>query len=206
GEYYVTHKKDNGNYRLIHKPRKSKKKNSPANIPDITYDRLVKNFIVVDSGVSDKTIKSYLSFFEKLNNKKSEFPKIRFEKKCVFIARKSLWNELSEKSKIPSTYIPNPRDLDDISETRSIPAISDCIVYFTPKYEVCYQNILLEQEDIKTVVVFDTEMDKIEQILQDKARFGFNLIILSNSLKPVKNQKIPCWNWFKEEMEIVNAI
>lgn len=113
---------------------------------------------------------------------------------------------MADKNKIPSTYLPNPREENNVSEIRSIPALHDCLVYFTPKYEVCYQNLLLKNEKIKAIVLFDTEVDQIEQILQDKPRFGFNIIVISNSFSPVKNQAIPCWNWFKEEIEIVNAL
>lgn len=206
GEYYTVRKLDNSNYRLINKPRKSRQQQSPANIPEITYDKLVTHYIKVESGVSDKTIKNYFSFFENLNESKVDFPRTRFEKKSVFIGKKKFWDSLTEKSKIPSTYLPNPRDENEISTINSIPALSDCLVYFTPKYDVCYQNILLKGEKIKTIVVFDTEANKIQQILQDKARFGFNLIIISNSFSPVKNEAIPFWNWFKEEIEIVNAL
>ena len=68
------------------------------------------------------------------------------------------------------------------------------------------KQILLKGEKIKTVVVFDTEAGKIEQILQDKSRFGFNLIVVSNSYSPLKNETVPYWDWFKEEIEIVDAL
>ena len=115
-------------------------------------------------------------------------------------------SSITEKAKIPSTYLPNPNDGNDVSIQKSIPALSDCLIYFTPKYEVCYQNILSKGEKIKTIIVFDTEADKIQQMLQDKVKFGFNLIILSNSFTPLKNDEIPFWNWFKEETEILNAL
>ena len=102
--------------------------------------------------------------------------------------------------------MPNPREESHLFETKSIPALSDCLVYFTPRYEVCYQNILLKGEKIKTIIVYDTEADKVEQMLQDKSKYGFNLIVLSNSYSPLQNQAIPCWNWFKEEVELVNSL
>lgn len=208
GDYYIVHKKNNSTYSLKHQPRKSKGYSAPANIPSITYDRLVKGFVKVDSdsGVRKKTIKSYFSFFETLNSEKSDFPRTRFDKKSVFIAKKPLWESLPNKDKIPCIYLPNPREENHLSEIKSIPALQDCLAYFTPKYEVCYQNVLLKGKKVKTIVLFDTEPDRIEQMLQDKNRFGFNLIVLSNSFLPVKNQSIPCWNWFKEEAEIVNAL
>jgi hypothetical protein len=206
GEYYLVSKVDEYSYRLRNQLRKSKKHKSPADIPKITYDRLVKGFVKVDSGVSDRTIKGYFNFFESLNSEKTEFPRTSFDTKSVFISKKPLWDSLNEKSKIPSIYLPNPREEYHLSETKSIPALSDCLVYFTPKYEVCYQQIIQQDKKIKTIIVFDTEASKIEQMILDKQRFGFNLIILSNSLSPQKNTSIPSWNWFKEEIDIVNAI
>jgi len=159
----------------------------------------------VDKG--SRQLKGYTQYFSDLNGGiKMDFTPTNFEKKTIFIARKSLWESITEKNKIPCSYLPNPREESNASEIKSIPALHDCLSFFTPKYEVCYQNILAKGEKIKTIIVFDTELDKIEQILQDKNRFGFNLIIISNNYSPLKNEAIPCWNWFKEEIEIVNAL
>lgn len=170
------------------------------------YDKLAKGYVKVEAGVRESTIKNYIKFFENLNNEKNEFLKLYFDKKTVFIAKKPLWDFLSERSKIPSVYLPNPNDGNDIHPIKSIPALSDCLCYFTPKYSLCYDNLLLKKINVKTIVVFDTEAINIQQMLLDKQRFGFNLIILSNSLTPQKNNSIPCWNWFKEEVELVNAL
>lgn len=142
GEYYLVCEIGDSAYRLNHQPRKNRKQKSPANIPSITYDNLVKGFVKVDSGIRDKTIKNYFSFFEKLNAEKIEFPRTNFERKIVFIAKKPFWESLIEKNKIPAKYLSNPREENHLSEIKSIAALSDCLVYFTPKYEVCYQNIL----------------------------------------------------------------
>jgi len=207
-QYYEIVKVENDNFSLRQILRKTKAEISPALLSGINYDRLTKNFVKIDAGkgISERTIKNYFAFFEELNNEKSEFPKTNFEKKTVFIAKKPLWDSLPNRNKIPCAYLPNPREENNTTETRSIPALQDCLAYFTPKYEVCYSNILTKNEKVKTIVVFDTEADKIEQILQDKAKFGFNLIVISNSISPLKSQSIPCWNWFKEEVEIVNAL
>ena len=173
----------------------------------IKYDDLVKNFIPIEQRTRQSTLQGYTKFFSELNDGlKLDFTPTNFEKKSVFIAKKPLWDSLTEKNKIPSIYLPNPREENGTSETKSIPALSDCLIYFTPKYEFCYQNILLKREKIKTIIVFDTEAEKIQQILQDKAKFGFNLIIISNSFLPLKNEEIPCWDWFREEIEIVNSL
>lgn len=207
-QYYEIIKVENDNFSLRQILRKTKAEISPALLSGINYDRLTKNFVKIDAGkgISERTIKNYFAFFEELNNEKSEFPKTNFEKKTVFITKKPLWDSLPNRSKIPCVYLPNPREEHGTTETRSIPALQDCLAYFTPKYEVCYSSILSKNEKVKTIVVFDTEADKMEQMLQDKAKFGFNLIIISNSIFPLKSQSIPCWNWFKEEVEIVNAL
>lgn len=205
-QYYEIISAGHNNYTLRQVLRKTSYNVFPVTIPNQNYDRLTKFYLKVDSGISEKTIKNYFSYFENLNSKKIDFPRINFEKKIVFISKKILWDCLADKNKIPSTYLPNPREENNVSEIRSIPALHDCLVYFTPKYEVCYQNLLLKNEKIKAIVLFDTEVDQIEQILQDKPRFGFNIIVISNSFSPMKNQAIPCWNWFKEEIEIVNAL
>lgn len=172
---------------------------------NVKYDNIVKNFIPIEKG--SRQLKGYTQYFSELNGGiKMDFTPTYFEKRTVFIAKKPLWDSIPHKNKIPCTYLPNPNDGNDLNPIKSIPALSDCLAYFTPKYEVCYQNILLKGEKIKTIIVFDTEPDKIQQMLQDKVRFGFNLIIISNSISPLKNEEIPCWNWFKEEIEIVNAL
>lgn len=171
----------------------------------IKYDDLIKKLIPITQG--GRTITNYINYFKNLNNGfVHKFTPTKFEQKSVFISKKPLWDNLKEKSKIPSVYLPNPREENRLTETRSIPALSDCIIYFTAKYEVCYHNLLSKGEKIKTIVVFDTEADKIQQMLQDKGRFGFNLIILSNSYFPTRTSSIPCWNWFKEELEIINEL
>lgn len=173
------------------------------------YDSLVRNFIPIGQGTRQTTLQGYTKFFSDLNNGlKLDFTPTNFERKTVFIAKKPLWDSLPNRNKIPCAYLPNPREEQNASSIRSIPALQDCLAYFTPKYEVCYSNILLRNEKVKTIVVFDTEADKIEQMVSDKNRFGFNLIIVSNSdfSKLLKSQSIPCWNWFKEEIEIVNAL
>ncbi|GAB4451627.1 MAG: hypothetical protein OHK0036_12280 [Bacteroidia bacterium] len=207
-QYYEIIKIENNKYTIRQILSKRKTEISPPTLLGITYDRLTKNYVKLkeDKGISERTIKNYFNFFENLNKEKCEFPRLNFDRKIVFISKKTFWDSLNIKSKIPSIYLPNPREENHLSEIKSIPALTDCLVYFTPKYEVCYQNILLQNKRLKSIIVFDTEVTSIEQMLLDKQRFGFNLIILSNSLNPQKNNSIPCWNWFKEEVELVNAL
>ena len=205
-QYYEIIRTVKDDYTLKQLLRKRKADISPAVIQGLSYDKLTKGYVKVDLGISEKTIKNYFSFFQELNNESSEFPKTNFEMKSVFISKRPLWDSLNIKGKIPSIYLPNPREESHLSEQKSIPALSDCMIYFTPKYEVCFQKLLRKNEKIKTIVVFDTEANKIQQMLQDRSRFGFNIIVISNSYTPIKYNAIPCWNWFKEEINIVNSL
>lgn len=206
-KYYEIIKKEGNSYSLLEQLRKNQK-HDPARLTNVSYESLCRKFVKIQTGVRDSTIKNYINFFKDINNQqnKEEFLKTYFEQKCVFIARKSFWDKLGVKTRIPSIYIPNPREENDNNEIRTIPALPDCIIYVTPKYEQCYQQILQQNNKVKTIVFLDTEEDKIQQVLQDKNRFGFNIIVLSNRPNPIRFNQIPCWNWFNEEIEIVNAL
>ena len=204
-QYYEITRSNLNKYSLRQVMRKNQQ-NSPALIPDISYDKLSKGYVKIDSGVSETTIKNYFEFFKGLNKRVNDFPRTYFEQKAVFIAKKTFWDELTIKGKIPSIYLPNPREENDHHETKSIPALPDCIMYVTPKYEICYQDILQKGKKINTIVVCDTELDEIEKIIQDRNRFGYNLVILTNSVNPTKSNQVRCWNWFREEVEIINSL
>jgi hypothetical protein len=205
-QYYEIIEVYQNNYTIRQVLRKTKNQEAPAIIPNIDYDKITKGFVKVDVGVSEKTIKNYFDFFIKVNNQNSDFLRSNFGMKSVFIAKRTLWDDLGIKKKIPSTYLPNPREENHVTETRSIPALSDCMIYFTPKYEVCYEQLLQKGKKIKTIVIFDTEVDKLNQIMQDQFKYKFNVIVLSNSTTPIKSELIPCWNWFKEELSIIDAL
>jgi len=199
-KYYIISSISNGKYTI----------NKIDNNTEITtdYEKLLKGYVKVEAeaGVRDSTIKNYIKFFEGLNHEKSDFLKLNFELKNVFITKKPLWEFLNERKKVPSIYLPNPNEGNEVHPIRSIQAISNCINYFTPKYDICYQQLLQKGEKIKTIVIFDTEADKLNQIMIDQQRFKFNVLVLSNSNSPIKSQLIPCWNWYKEELEIIDAI
>jgi len=205
-KYYEIIKAENRRYTIKQLLRKTKVEIFPAIISEINYVKITKGFVKVVSGVSEKTLRNYFDFFTKLNNQSSEFPRSNFDMKSVFISKKPLWDSLGIKAKIPSTYLPNPREESHLTETRSIPALSDCIIYFTPKYEVCYQQLLQKGVNIRTIVIFDTEAEKLNQIMQDQLKYKFNVLVLSNSNAPTKSDLIPCWNWFKEELAIIEAL
>ena len=172
-----------------------------------TFGELVEKFIPVSQRAQNETLLRFTSFFEKLNGKQvHDFTPTYFDHKSVFIAPKIFYDSLEAKNKIPTTYFPNPREENSTHETKSIPALPDSIMYFVPKYKVCYEKILQQGKKIHTVVVYDTEETEIEQIIQDKDRFGFNLIVLTNLAEPIKSSQVPCWNWYKEETVLVNTL
>ncbi len=207
GKQYEVISAKNGKYRLQEILRGNQINRYPAELPNRTYDILVTKFIPINTGVRDSTIKRFLNFFKENTKINDDLPRLYFNSKSVFISKKTFWDELEIKNVIPSTYLPNPREEDDPNEIKTIPALPDVVFYFTPKYEVCYQQLLFpEKVKIDTIVVFDTEEDKFQQIIQDKNRFGFNLIVLTNSIEPTKCSQVPCWNWYKEETDIVNTL
>lgn len=172
-----------------------------------TYENLVEQYIPLKPKTHNETLSKFFAFFEELNGKQvHDFTPTYFDRKSVFIAPKTFYDSLEEKDKIPSTYFPNQREENNPHETKSIPALPDSIIYFVPKYNVCYDKILLQGKKVDTIVVYDTEETEIEQIIQDKNHFGFNLIVLTNSTEPIKCSQIPCWNWYQEETDIVNTL
>lgn len=205
-QYYEVVRMYSNKYTLRQILRKNQNKKLPVVIRDISYDKLSRGYVKVESGIRESTIKNYFDFFKKLNHKEVEFPQVYFDQKAVFIAKKSFWDDLNVKSKIPTIYLPNPREEVDHHVTKSIPALSDCIMYVTPKYEVCYQDVLSKGKRINTIVICDTDMDSLEQVLQDRNKFHFNIILLTNSFTPEVNKSFNLWNWFKEEIEILDSI
>lgn len=172
-----------------------------------SFTELVEKFIPVSQRAQNQTLTRFTSFFEKLNGKQvHDFTPAYFERKSVFIAPKTFYDSLEAKNKIPTIYFPNPREESNPHETKSIPALPDAIMYFVTKYKVCYEKILQQGITIDTIVVYDTEETEIEQIIQDKNRFGFNLIVLTNNAEPIKCNQVPCWNWYNEETDLVNTL
>lgn len=172
-----------------------------------TFDELVKNFVPVTQRVQNKTLSKFASFFEELNgNLVHEFTPTYFEQKSVFIAAKTFYESLEFRNRIPTTYFPNPRDEATVHEIKSIPALPDSIMYFVPKYKICYDNILLKSLKIDTIVIYDCEESEINQIINDKVKYHFNLIVLTNNVNPTRFKQIPLWNWYKEEVEMINTL
>ena len=196
---FVIKRIDNGKYVLD---------NSQFSINwEISFSDIVQKFIPISQNAQNDTLIQFALFFEKLNGKQvHDFTPTYFERKSAFIAPKTFYDSLDVKNKIPTTYFPNPREESNSHETKSIPALPDSMMYFVPRYKVCYDKILLKGKKIDTIIVFDTEETEIEQMIQDKNRFGFNLIILTNKSEPIRYSQLPCWNWYKEETDLVNTL
>ncbi|MCL2760181.1 MAG: hypothetical protein FWD70_00840 [Desulfuromonadales bacterium] len=179
-----------------------KKENDPWETfrPDITYDRLTREYTRVKQSVKNNTLSKFDYFFKDANN--FEFLPTSFSKKLVLIAKQTMWNNLTNKNCIPSTYLPNTRDGEQTIK-RSIEALEDCIAYVTPKYEVCYEEILKKNIAVDTIIVCDADLNSISQIVQDQSRFNFKLIVLSNESGIQKFINITLWNWQKEEIELL---
>jgi hypothetical protein len=183
------------NYILI----KEKDENKTI-IPGITFDNLKRNFIKVKQSTKNNTLLKYNDFFKDINE--YGFLPTHFSKKLVLIAGQTIWNNLENRSCIPSIYLPNTREREQTS-INSIPALEDCIAYITPKYEVCYEEILKKNIAVDTIIVCDTDLNSISQIIQDQSRFDFRLIVLSNESQLQKTHKVLFWNWQKEEIEFL---
>ena len=172
-----------------------------------TFTDLVTKFIPVLQSAQNKTLTRFTTFFEELNGKKIyDFSPTYFDQKTVFIGPKAFYENLDIKNKIPSTYLSNPREDGIAHETKSIPALPDSMIFFATKYETCYNAILKRGTKINTILILDTELEKIEQILQDRRQWNFNLVLLTNSYQQQKYSQMPCWNWFEEEAEILESI
>ncbi len=166
----------------------------------VTFDLLKKYFIKIQKNTRNATLLKYSNYFKQYNEYK--FLPTHFSKKLVVLAGQTIWNDLKRKDSIPSIYLPNTREGEQTS-INSIPALEDCIAYITPKYEVCYEEILKKNIAVDTIVVCNTDLNSIPQIIQDQARYNFRLIVLSNESEVKKTGNITLWNWQKEEVELL---
>jgi hypothetical protein len=185
----------NGNSYILTKEKDSSNLKITA-----SFDSLKRNYVEIQKSTRNTTLSKYRNYFEKHN--KYGFLPTHFSKKLVLIAGQTIWNNLENKNCIPTTYLPNTRD-DDQTELKSIEALEDCIAYITPKYEVCYEEVLKKNIAIDTIVVCNTDLNSIPQIIQDQARYNFRLIALSNESEVKKTGNITLWDWQKEEVELL---
>ena len=167
------------------------------------YNYLLKNYLPVMQNVTDRTLSKYKDYFSKINE--YGFLPTFFSKKIVLIANKTLWDKLDKKTCIPSIYLPNTKE-ENQTVHKSIPALEDCIAYVTPKYEVCYDQILSKKLTVDTIIVCDTDKNSIPQIIQDQITYNFKLIILTNDFESQKLNGLTFWEWKKEEIELLESL
>ena len=185
----------NGNSYILTKEKDSSNLKITA-----TFDSLKKNFVEIQKSTRNMTLSKYGDYFKKHNE--YGFLPTHFSKKLVLIAGQTIWNNLKNKSCIPTTYLPNTRDGEQ-AKRKSIEALEDCITYITPKYEVCYDEILKKNIAVDTIIVCDTNINSISQILQDKANYNFKLIVLSNDNELQRFNNLTLWNWQQEEIGLI---
>lgn len=197
--YYIDKIKDNKYYLKL-------EKDSSLQI-ESTFDKLKRNYAIITKdkkGTRSSTIKRFYDYFSDINTFTNFTPKY-FSKKVVLIAKQSVWNNLVNKDKIPSIYLPNTKDSKQ-TKCKSIDALEDCICYVTPKYEVCYEEILKNNVGVDTVVLCNSDIDSIYQVIQDQHKYKFKLIILSNASVDCNIDNALCWNWTAEEIKLLNNV
>lgn len=165
-----------------------------------TFDKLKRNYIQIEQNTRNSTLSNYNNFFKEINE--YGFLPTHFSKKVVFIGGQTMWSRLRNKNCIPSIYLPNTKEGEQ-TRTKSIPALEDCIAYVTPKYEVCYEEILQKNIAIDAIIVCNTDLNNLSQILQDQAKYQFNLIVISNENIVNQSDNIALWNWQKEEIALI---
>jgi hypothetical protein len=165
-----------------------------------SFDKLKKKYTKITQNTRITTLSNFYDFFKDINE--YDFTPKYFSKKLVLIAGQIMWSGLTNKNCIPSIYLPNTRDSEQTIR-KSIEALEDCIAYITPKYEVCYDEILTENIAVDTIIVCDTDLGAIFQIIQDQLIYHFKLIIISNENEVQKTSGITLWNWQKEEIEFI---
>jgi hypothetical protein len=188
-------KEINGNSYILTKEKDSSNLKITA-----TFDSLKRNFVEIQKSTRNTTLSKYGDYFKKHNE--YGFLPTHFSKKLVLIAGQTIWNNLKNKNCIPTTYLPNTRDGEQ-TERKSIEALEDCIAYITPKYEVCYDEILNKNIAVDTIIVCDTDLSSISQILQDKTIYKFKLIVLSNENEVQQHNNLTLWNWQQEEIGLI---
>ena len=168
----------------------------------IKHDRLLERYTPITQNTQEKSIKKYEDYFRDKNA--HGFLPTNFSKKILFIG-KSVWDKLDNKDKVPTIYLPNTREEKDCLPKKSITALTDCIVYALPKYSVCYEQIFQKGIEVDTIVFCGTDENCIEQMLQDLKQYEFKAILLTNNHTPFQTS-LPCWHWFKEEIELIKAL
>jgi hypothetical protein len=185
----------NGNSYVLTKEKDSSNLKITAN-----FDSLKLNFKEIQQNARNSTLSKFDEFFKNINE--YNFTPQHFSKKLVLIAGQTMWSNLKNRNCIPSIYLPNTREGEQ-TVRKSIEALEDCITYVTPKYEVCYEEILKKNITVDAIVICDTDLNSLSQIISDQSKYHFKLIVLSNEndVKPING--ITLWNWQREEIELM---
>ncbi len=165
-----------------------------------SFDRLKRCYTEVQKNTRNTTLQKFHDYFKDVNP--YNFTPQYFSKKLVFIAGQNVWNNLKNKNCIPTTYLPNTRE-EEQTIRKSIDALKDCIAFVTPKYGVCYEEILKRNIAVDSIIICDTDLSSISQIIQDQSKYNFNLIILSDENEVQRIKSIYLWNWQKEEVNMI---
>lgn len=166
----------------------------------VSFERLKQSYTLIRKSTRNTTLQKYRNYF-KDNNSYGFTPQF-FSKQIVLIAGQTIWNKLRNKSCIPTTYLPNTRE-DEQTPRKSIEVEGD-IAYVTPRYIVCYEEILKKNVSVDTIVVCDTDLDSLAKIIYDKQTYKFNLIILSSRFIPSQNG-LTTWHWQQEEINYLEG-
>jgi hypothetical protein len=164
-----------------------------------TFDKLKRNYIQIKQSTRNGTLSKFEKFFKKENT--FGFLPTHFAKKLVLIAGRTMWNNLGSTNCIPSIYLSHTRDVKS-----SIPALEDCIAFITPEYALCYEELLRKNIEIDIILICDTDLNNLPQIIHDKAKYHFKLIVLSKGNGAMgKLNNILLWNWQKEEIALLEG-
>lgn len=167
-----------------------------------TFDNLKRNFIQIQQNSRTSTLLKYNDFFKEVNS--YGFLPTHFSKKLVLIAGQTMWGNLEHKNCIPSIYLPNTRE-EEQTVIKSIFALEDSIAYITPKYDVCYEELLKKNVEVDTIIICGTDLNCLSQIINDQSKYKFKLILLSNENEMQQINNITLWNWQKEEISLTQA-
>lgn len=165
-----------------------------------SFGNLKKNYISIRQNGQNNTLLKYQKYFKSINP--FGFLPAHFSKKLVLIAGQIMWRNLKNKDCIPSIYLPNSREEQKL--IYSIPALEDCISYITPNYAVCYEEILQKGIKIDTIIVCDTDLASITQVIIDQSRYKFKLIVISKEY--TLSDGVLFWNWKKEEVKMLDTL
>lgn len=174
---------------------------------NLPYYKIVEDFIPVAQNAQSRTLNNYVNFFDEFNDGSThDFTPTYFDRKCAFLGPKAFYEELSVKSRIPSSYLTYNKEDEEVKELKSIPALPDSMIFYSNRYEVLYKHIQSNAVKIDSIFIIGSYYDPLSQILQDSSRLGFKLIVLTNFSEYTKISQVNSWNWFVEEIQLCDTL